>query len=119
MKLGLLIAAEKVLGVIASKVELDGVRAFRLRKMLKSAMVEVQTFQEVRNDFILNHSEDRQLQIGRDDDAIAELGEIISKLADEEVEVSFEPILSPKDFKEVTVETLAMVEAIGLLKEGE
>ena len=118
MKLGLLIAAEQTLQNVSSKVEIDGVRAYKLRKAIRKANDELKDFQTMRNEFIAKHSDDLRLIPGRDDEALAELNGLIAELVNEDVDLEIEPLLRPEDLKEISVNALTVLEELGLLQES-
>ncbi len=115
MKLGLLIAVERDLDNIVSKVEIDGVRAYRLRKALGDINDELKAYQDMRNEFINKHSDDNRLIPGRDDEALAELNATIVSLMNEEVDIKISPILHVEDFTKISISTLTLLEELGIL----
>ena len=117
MKLGLLIAAEQTLQDISLKVEIDGVRAYKLRKELRKANDELKDYQATCDEFVHTHSQDHQLIPGRDNEAIAELSKLIATIANEDVDLEIEPILKPEDLKKISVNALVILEELGLLQE--
>ena len=117
MKLGLLIAAEQTLQDISLKVEIDGVRAYKLRKELRKANDELKDYQATRDEFVHTHSQDNQLIPGRDKEAIAELSKLIAVIANEDIDLEIEAILKPEDFIKISVNSLMILEELGLLHE--
>ena len=116
MKLGTLIAGEKVLEELRHDLELDGITAYRFSQFIHEVRDKLRGFTDVRNAFIKDHSEDGKLEPGRDDDAISEFQALYTEMINEEVDITVEPILKLEFFTKVTSETMMIVEMLGLLE---
>lgn len=121
IKLGMLINSKEILDRLY-KTRLDGARALRLRKIIKRFSEEITTFNEARNDYILEHGEktEKGAKIEPNNPTFPDFLQYVREMGETEIDAP-EPFFGEKELAtlDLSVEDIDQIEVLGLLKEND
>jgi len=117
MKLGIIVNNQNILEKI-NKMDLPGSKVLKLRKIIKKFMEELRQFEEEKNNYILKHGENGELNRDSNPEAYEKAILFLNEMMNSEIDIEPAPILDDSDIEnnKFSVADLDRLEALGLYK---